>query len=159
MARALLYQDLVRASRDVGGLIGGGGQAAVESHDAASRLQRARETPANAGEQLHHLHRIMTRTDARISTTVEHGFSQKFYLVSDNYPQVMAERHVALQLTPLRWQPVTSPVQTDLIPLVRQRLQPHPPTPAVAESTENRRAYETLLVEQVRMRSRSGPRP
>ena len=39
--RVRLYRDLVAASRDVGGLVGGGGQAVVDSQNAVARLQRA----------------------------------------------------------------------------------------------------------------------
>jgi hypothetical protein len=57
-----------------------------------------------------------------------------------------------------RWTPVTSPVQTDLLPLARGRLRPLPSKPSAAlDAIEARRAYEVLLTRQPGSRSRSGP--
>lgn len=157
-ARALLYRDLVRASRDVGGLAGGGGQAAVESQNAASRLQQSHARLPESPEQLHHLARLMARTDARIATTVEHGFNERLYFVSVNYPRLTDESVRGVHPARQRWIPVTWPIQTDLIPLVREPLRPHPPTPAAEpESIESRRAYQTVLMRPPGMPPRSGP--
>lgn len=124
--RESLYRDLVRVSRNLGGLIGGGGWAVVESQNAASRLRRNNVDPPEAQEPLRYLDRLMTRTDARIITTVERGFSEKLYFVAVNYPRLVDEQAHGVHPTRQRWLPVTSPVQTDLLRIIRDQLRPPP---------------------------------
>lgn len=146
----MLYRDLVRASRDVGGLVGGGGYAAVESQNAAARLQRTPVGASVVGESLHELDRLCTRTDAQIAATIEHGFNEKLYFVSVNYPRLLDEQVNGVHPTRQRWMPVTSPVQSPLLGLVREQLRP-PPTPPQPspESHDSRVAYETVVAQQV----------
>ena len=148
--RALLYRDLVRASRDVGGLAGGGGYAVVESQNAASRLQRTPPSSSAAGESLHELARLFTRTDARIAATIEHGFNDKLYFVSVNYPRLMDQQVHGIHPTRQRWRPVTSSIQTPILGLVREQLRPpSDPPQSSPESYETRAAYESMLAQQV----------
>lgn len=148
--RALIYRDLLRASRDVGGLVGGGGYAVVESRNAASRLQRTRADARGAAESLHELARLCTRTDARMAATVERGFHEKLYFVSEKVPQLTDEQVNGIHPTRQRWLPVTSPVQAPLLALVRDQLR-LPPTPGQVspERRESRAAFETAVAHEV----------
>lgn len=148
--RIELYRELVRSSRDIGGLVGSGGYAVVESQNAASRLQRTPTGSTGAGGSLHELARLFTRTDARIAATIEHGFREKLYLVSVNYPRLMDEQIHGVHPTRQRWIPVTSSVQTPILGMVREQLRPlsGPPQPS-PESHETRAAYESTLAQSV----------
>jgi hypothetical protein len=119
--RAELYRDLLKASRDIGGCVGGGGQAAVESQNAAARLQGAHIGTAG-GSSLSELDRLMTSADARIGVTIEHGFAEKLYFVSVRFPRLADHPVGGVFPTRERWMPVTSETQTDLLPLARQNL-------------------------------------
>jgi hypothetical protein len=149
-SRAMLYKELVRVSRDVGGLIGGGAQAVVESQNAASRLHRAHVPPASAREPIHDLHRLMMRTDARIAGTVERGCNENLYFTLVSYPRLMDQHVNGLHPARQRWTPVTSHVQTPLLGLVREHLRP-PPVPARVppESHKGRAAIEAVAAGEV----------
>jgi hypothetical protein len=148
--RATLYRELVRSSRDIGGLVGAGGYAVVESQNAASRLQRAPTTDLEPGESLHELARLFTRTDARIAATIEHGFNQKLYFVAVNYPRLIDDQVQGVHPTRQRWLPVTSPVQTPLLGWVRDQLRPSPVLPAASpQAQQSRAAYEALVTHEV----------
>lgn len=123
--RATLYRELVRASRDIGGLVGGGGQAVVESQNAAARLHRAEARPSEV-DALRKVARLMTGTDARIGVTIEHGFAEQLYFVSVRFPRLADQQVGGVFPVRERWMPVTSDLQTDLLPLARSRLGPAP---------------------------------
>jgi hypothetical protein len=93
--RAELYRELVRASRDVGGLVGQGGYAVSQSQNATSRLQRAPAKSPDDGASLQGLMLLFIRTDVRIAATVEHGFNEKLYFVSVNYPRLRMSKSKA----------------------------------------------------------------
>ena len=78
----------------------------------------------------------MTSTDARIAVTIEHGFAEQLYFVSVRFPR-LADHQVA-GVFPARelWMPVTSEIQTDLLPLVgRLRPMVAAPSATVARAT------------------------
>ncbi|MEP6815160.1 MAG: hypothetical protein ABI873_06390 [Marmoricola sp.] len=135
-----------------------GGVAAAESQNAAGRLKHLPASDLEDAAALHELARLFTATDARIASAVERGFEDKLYVVAVKpaRPCEQEIEHVSRQHQ--SWVPVTSPVQTDLVPLVRGRLRPIPPKvtgpPAAVES---RRSYEALLAEQPGSRPLPGP--
>ncbi len=150
-ARAELYRELVRASRDVGGLIGGGGYAVVESQNAALRLQRTPTTDASveAAGSLRELARRFTRTDSRIRATIEHGFHEKLYFVPVNDSRLMDEHVTGVYPADQRWLPVTSPAQSPLIGITRDRLRPPVAIPVVTpEAQQHRTAYEAVVAQE-----------
>lgn len=131
--RARVYRDLVAASRNLGGLVGGGAQAAVESHNAAARLQELTLGSPRAREALEDLARIMTGTDVRIAATIERGFAENLYFVSVRIPRLDDRQVHGVFPVRHRWVPVRNEIQTDLLPLVRNELRststPPPPAP------------------------------
>jgi hypothetical protein len=155
--REQTYQLLQRNSRDLGGLVGDGGVAAAESHSVQARLRRTPVGDPEAGPALRQLARYFAGTDARLASTLEYGLAEKLYFVSVESPRPSDEETEFIQQR-LRWLPVTSPVQTDLLPLARGRLRPCPaPQAAAPDAVESRRSYELLLARQPGFRSQ--PRP
>lgn len=155
--RGQTYQLLLRNSRDLGGLVGDGGVAAAQSHSVQARLKRTPVDEAEAGPALRTLARYFSGTDARVASTLEYGLAEKLYFVFVESPRPSEEETQIIQQR-LRWLPVTSPVQTDLVPLARGRLRPRPVMPPAApDAVESRRAYELLLSQQPGFRSPSRP--
>jgi hypothetical protein len=70
-AREPLYRQMVLGSRDVGGLIRGGAQPSSTA-----------STPQRAYNKASPTRRFLTRTDARIATTVERGLNERLYLIA-----------------------------------------------------------------------------
>jgi hypothetical protein len=155
--REQTYRLLQTNSRDLGGLVGDGGVAAAESHSVQARLRRTPVDKAEAGPALRELARYFTGTDARLACTLEYGLAEKLYFVSVECPRPSEEEAEVIQQH-LRWLPVTSPLQTGLLPLARGRLRPCPAMPTAAtDAMEGRRAYEVLLTQQPGVRPHSGP--
>jgi len=155
--REQTYKLLQKDSRNLGGLVGHGGVAAAESRIAEGRLKR---TPVGDGDDapaLRELDRLCTATDARIASTLEYGFEENLYFVSIKYPRLCDQTVNGVVQPRERWVPVTSPVQTDLLPIIDGRLRPIPQTRSAApEAIERRRAYEVLLAQQPGVRPHPG---
>ena len=157
--REYTYKLLQQSSRNLGGLVGNGGVAAAESQKAEGRLKRLPMSELEDAPALHELARLFTGTDARITSTIECGFVEKIYFVSVKYPRLGDQETTGVVQQRERWVPVTSPVQTDLLPLIRDRLRPFPPKPrSVPEALESRQAYEVLLSQQPGSRPHQSPK-
>lgn len=156
--RALLYRDLVAASRDLGGLVGGGSSAVVESQNAAARLHRCHPSRGDAGGPLRDLHRLFTRTDARLAATIEQGVDERHYVVAVKHPRLAPEAVSGVHAAGERWTPVTSPGQSPLLGMVRERLRPPPQVPLTSEAgDEGRKTYEAALAHRPDPRRRLTP--
>ncbi|CUR58379.1 conserved hypothetical protein [metagenome] len=144
--RAETYRLLGRESRNIGGLIGAGGPAAAESSNAHDRL---RDVSVADPSSLRELARLFESTDARIASLIELGFGDCLYLVSVK-PSLVApvvDRSAARQRQ--GWVPVISSVQSELLPIVRERLRPPvPPATAMRDSAAGRREYDLTLNQQ-----------
>ncbi len=155
--REQTYKLLQKDSRNLGGLVGHGGVAAVESRNAEGRLKHTPVGDDADAPALRELARLFTATDARIASTLEYGFQQNLYFVSIKYPRLGDQAVNGVIQQRERWVPVTSPVQTELLPIVRGRLRPIPhPRAAEPKAVESRRSYEVLLAAQPGAR-RAGP--
>jgi hypothetical protein len=153
--RANLYRDLVTASRIVGGEIGDGRFAALESANAARRMRAVAVPGADVEFALRHLAHLGDRLDARVSATVEHGFREKLYFVVINLPVPGQVGPGGVVRPAQKYIPVDSPSQSELLCLARTRLRPAPPmvvtSPASAEAA--RAALSTAVNRD------PGPRP
>jgi hypothetical protein len=145
--RAELYCELVRASRTVGGELGAGRDAALESSNAARRLRGGPVEGERVGEALERLAHLGDRVDARIATAVEHGFQEKLYFVAFTLPCLDTHARDGIFRPAQKWISVASTSQTELLALTRQRLRPvQPPVvTAPAVSAQGRAAYDAVL--------------
>lgn len=156
--RESTYKALLRSSRNLGGLIGAGGLAGAESRNAEQRLLSLPMSEVEDAPALHELARLFTRTDARVAATIERGFAENLYVVSVQYPRLGDQQRSGVVQQRERWVPVTSPIQTELLPVVRERLRIVPLwSPATPEALESRRTYERALDQQPVQHSRQGP--
>lgn len=147
--RAQLYVDLVRASRDLGGLAGDGNYAVVQSQNAVTRLDRTPTASSTEGPALGELARLCARTDARIAATIEHGFNERLYLAPVNHPRLSDEHIRGIHPTRHRWVPTKSPDQFPLLLLVREELRPAPPLiPQPSDARESRASFDAAHIQQ-----------
>ncbi|RNL62707.1 hypothetical protein EFK50_13220 [Nocardioides marmoriginsengisoli] len=157
--REYTYKLLQRSSRNLGGLVGDGGLACSESENAHARLKSLPMSEPKDAPSLHQLARHFARTDARVASTLERGFAENLYFVSVKYPRLGDQTLAGVVQQRQRWVPVTSPVQTDLIPLVRERLRSVALVGAISsENLESRLSYETVLAQQPGCDSERAPR-
>lgn len=124
--RAETYGRLVHQTRDVGGLYGNGGPAAGQGSVAAARMQQLPADGLTDDSQVRRLMRISAGIDERVCTAVEHGIIERLYFKRVLIPAVENDDGELVK-GPLReWQPVTGPVQTELLRRVRVELRPVP---------------------------------
>ena len=155
--RAELYRELVQAGRTLGGELGAGRDAALESSNAARRLRGGPTVGERVGEALERLSHLGDRVDARIATAVEHGFQEKLYFVAITLPCLDTHARDGIFRPAQKWIPADSPKPTDLLTLVRERLRAAPPTvTSQPASVQTRAAYDAALsVAPAAVRSRS----
>jgi len=157
LTRERTYQQLHIAARNLGGLIGSGGQAAAESANAAERLRRAPVSSTDDTASLHELARLFTGVDARIAATIGHGCSEKLYLVSTS-SHTLGDVIDGIRPPAKHWVPATARVPFDLLPIVRDRLRPPPAaTPVRQDSIVNRNDYDLTIASQPSMRRNHNP--
>ena len=142
--RFALYRELIQASRTVGGELGSGRDAAIESANAARRV-RSTAGGEHIGEALDRLAHLSGRVDGRIAAAVEHGFQEKLYFVAVTLPRLDTRPRDGVIRAAQKWIPVDSHHQTELLALTRQRLKPMPAATPVCVATENRVAFERAL--------------
>jgi hypothetical protein len=127
--RARTYAALVRATRDLGGLVGAGGHAAAEGANAFDRLRRLRADADSETNPLRHFDPLFTRIDDRLSDIIEQGARERLYFLRVMLPRVVDEPEHLIKPVRERYVPISSPVQTALLDIVRNQLRPPPTAP------------------------------
>jgi hypothetical protein len=156
--RSSTYRELVVGSRVVGGEIGDGRSAVLESANAARRM-RSTATPSKDVEyELRHLTHLGDRLDARVAAAVEHGFGEKLYFVAISLPVPGHVDRAGIVRPARKYIPVDSPAQSELLDLARQRLRPPPPPvtapPSTGAGVDRVSLSATLMMERTRRRAR-----
>jgi hypothetical protein len=155
--RAEVYREMVRSSRSLGGLVGDGGHAVVQSQNAAASLSCPPAAGDGSDGNLRELARLFMSTDARIAATIEHGLDQRLYLVAVTAPG-LAEEHVhGVHPVQRRWLPAPEPVGNPLRELVAGRLRPPhrvPTQPSSQSAHDSRTRYEAVLAHEISSRQR-----
>jgi hypothetical protein len=148
--RTALYRDLVVASRPVGGQLGSGQLAALDSADAARRMASGPADGEDVDQVLAKLAHLNDRVDVKIAAAVEHGFREKLYFVAIKLPTLGQRSPDGIVRVAHKYIPVDSPARSELLSLVRERLgsasQP-PPTP-VRDMRDSRSAPSATLAVQ-----------
>lgn len=146
-ARALAYSRVFGLLRNVGGLIGDGGDAAAQGAIAVSRLQHIPPGSSLEDDSLHALAGLFGAVDARVAHAIEHGVRQHLYLMKTRVPEVEDADGNLVEESRIAFRPVTSPVQSDLVAVARAALgQPRRPVTRPSTPSESRRALRQDLV-------------
>ena len=150
------YEMLLAETRDLRGLLGTGdaaGQAAI----IAARAQRLTLHSETSTETLHQAERLFHGIDTRLTQVIEHGTSRRLYLLRVKLPQLLNGSEGLVHQNQVRYVPVDSHVQTDLLEVVRSRLRPPPEQPHAPQGAGRSRAdFEAAITHRP---SRRGVRP
>ena len=145
-ARAETFKALLQETRNVRGLVGNGGPAAAQGAIVAARAQKLAPADLSDGRALRQLDRLFNRLDARLTEVIEHGISERLYFLRVKLPRVTDQSVGLVQPQRVRFVPINSPVQTNLIEIVRNRLRPPPIQPRPpAGARQNRLDFEAAI--------------
>ncbi|GAB2731669.1 hypothetical protein [Nocardioides pakistanensis] len=122
--RAALYRELVVASRPLGGQLGAGQVAAVESANAARRMASGPADGEDVERALAKLMHLSGRVDVKIAAAVEHGFRENLYFVAIKLPTLGRPGPDGIVRAAQKHIPVHEPAQSILLELSRERLRP-----------------------------------
>lgn len=156
LARELTYKKLIDETRGIGGLVGSGGLAAAEAANAVGRLRHVHVDEITTPKPLHDLEKLFTRTDARVAAIIEQGMAERLYFVSVKVPRIVDGSGQLASLARERYVPVASPVQFDLLYVVRSQLRPAPVAPAAPVGALESRADLRESIDH-RPERRAGP--
>jgi hypothetical protein len=135
--RAMLYRELVVASRSVGGQLGAGRAAALESANAARRIAAGPMPGENVDQALGKLAHPSHRVDVKVATAIEHGFREKLYYVAIKLPTMGSPGPDGISRAAQKYIPLNMRRQCELLDLAHERLRP-PPAAVQAHSDERR---------------------
>jgi hypothetical protein len=124
LEREQTYKRLIDETRNVGGLVGHGGQAAAEVANAVGRLRRVHVNEITRPEPLHDLDKLFARTDARVAAIIEQGVADRLYFVNVNAPRIAERAGHLVSSTRERYVPINSRFQSDLLAIARHQLRP-----------------------------------
>jgi len=124
--RGETYGRLVRETRDIGGLIGKGGPAAGQASVAAARMEKLDQDGLSEAPQIRHLQRISGGIDERVCNVIEHGIKERLYFQRVAVPGMTSYNGELINVLRPKYLPITAPVQTELLAIVRRELRPVP---------------------------------
>jgi hypothetical protein len=144
--RSEIYGRLVHATRDVGGMFGNGGPAAGQGAVAAVRIQKLSPDGLRDAQQVRRLERISAGIDERVCGAVEHGIRERHYFQRVLVPGLNNYDGELVRVNRPKWLPVTGPVQTELLAIVRNDLRPTPiQRKAPKGAAQNRLDFEAAI--------------
>jgi hypothetical protein len=144
--RAETYGRLVHTTRDVGGFYGKGGLAAGQGSVAAARMQKLPDDGLSDAGQLPRLMRISANIDERVCTAVELGIKEQLYFQRVTVPAIENDNGHLVKGPRREWLPITGPVQTELLAIVRHDLRPMPVQhKSPREAAQHRRDFEAAI--------------
>jgi hypothetical protein len=124
--RSRTYKAVIDETRNIRGRLGNGGPAAGQAAIVAARAQKLARDGAPDPKSLRRLDRLFTRIDARLTDVLAHGVAQRLYFLRVKLPRVVDQAGGLVQRARTRYVPIDSPVQTDLLQIVRSQLRPPP---------------------------------
>ncbi len=148
--RATVYRQLLSNCRNLAGLVGGGGDAVIESHRVLTALRSSDDSVRSARpESFDVLRRLFAAADARTAVLLERGLADRHYFVAVSVPRLGTDRVGGVVQPRLRYMPADSQPGDPILPLVRSRLRPAL-TPARTASSlpDNRAQLERTLRSQ-----------
>lgn len=114
-ARAATYTRLFAHARNLGGLLGSGGEAAAEGATALSRLRNIPLDHPIEDRQRQHLDWLFARVDVRVLAAIDHGMNQGLYLAKTRIPAIEDLDGNLVRGPEQRYLPITAAALTDLV--------------------------------------------
>ena len=150
--RASRYAALHREARDLGGHVGDGSAALAEAAHAITRLRRLPRDSQISQRALRDLTVLCHRVDERLADLFAQGAQERLYFVRTKLPRIDDRGGRITHRVRERFAPIISPVQTDLVHLMREQLRHEPPP---ASSPADARATRLELREAITHRPQS----
>ena len=95
---------------------------------------------------MRHLDQLFNRVDSRLTEVIEHGVSERLYFLRVKLPRIVEQSAGLVQPQRVRYAPINSPAQSDLIEIVRNQLRPPPIQPRPpAGARQNRLDFEAAI--------------
>ena len=146
LTRTQTYTTLVRETRNIGGLVGSGGLAAAEGANAISRLRKAPLNEVLSQRTLREVDKLFTRADTQLAAIFERGISEPHYFLRVKLPRVVDQSEHLISPVRTRYVPIYSPVQSDLVHIVREQLRPlRTPTTAPCGAARSRQELQDAI--------------
>lgn len=144
--RAETFTALLHQTRNIRGLLGDGGPAAAQGALVTARAQRLTQVNPDHGTAVLQLDRLFNRVDNRLTEVIEHGISKRLYFLRVKLPRVTNQSVGLVRQQRVRYAPINSPAQSDLIEIVRNQLRPPPIQPRPpAGARQNRLDFEAAI--------------
>ena len=137
--REQTYKKLIDETRDVGGLVGGGGPAAAEAANAVGRLRHVHIDKVTSPEPLRDLDKLFTRADARLASIIEQGVAERLYFASVKVPRIVDSSGKLVSPVRERYVPISAPINADLLAISRHVLRPPPAMSAAPPGAQESR--------------------
>lgn len=152
-ARTETFKTLIHETRNVRGLLGNGGPAAAQAAVVASRAQKLEPDADIDSRHVQQLDRLFNRIDARLADAIEYGAAERLYFLRVKLPRVDDQAVGVVRPVRTRYVPINSPVQTDLIRIVRARLRPPPGQPRAPKGAARSRGdFEEAITHRPTLR-------
>ena len=124
--RGETYGRLVREARDLGGVFGIGGAAAGQGAVAATRMTKLDDAGLADAHQVRRLQRVSAGIDERVCNLVEYGAAHRLYFHRVNLSCLDLDAGELVHTGRQEFVPITSPVLSELLAIVRSDLRPTP---------------------------------
>lgn len=145
-SRTETYNTLIHETRNVRGLLGNGSPAAAQAAIVAARAKKLAADAASDSKPLRQLDRLFQRIDARLTEVIEHGSAERLYFLRVKLPRIVDQTEGLVQPVRTRYVPIDSPVQTDLLKIVRSQLRPPPEPPRAPKGAcQSRLDFEAAI--------------
>lgn len=144
--RADTYKALVNETRNVRGISGSGSESAGYGSTVAARARKLTAGAALAPTQARQLDQLFDRIDARVADSIERGVTERHYFLRVKLPEMAAESEGLIRPVNAHYVPIDSPIQTQLVPIVRERLRPPPVQPTAPRgASQSRIEFEAAI--------------
>lgn len=121
--RSRIYAKIQERARNLGGLVGNGGEAVAEAANGVTRLRRIPESAPISQGALRDLNTLFTAIDQRMSEIFEHGIKERLYFARTKVPGMIAQQGQApRRVVRERFMPITSANDAELVQWVRDGL-------------------------------------
>ena len=138
--RGRTYAKIQDRARNVGGLVGSGGNAAAQAANAVTRLRNLPDEAHVSKRALRDLNSLFTAVDQQMSSIFERGVNERFYFARTSVPRIVENDGQVIHRVRERFMPITAVTQTELVQLIREDLRPPPSQPGPPETAHASRA-------------------
>ncbi len=138
--RGRTYAKIQDRARNLGGLVGGGGDAAAQAANAVTRLRHLPDEAHVSERALHDLNSLFTTVDQQLSSIFERGVNERLYFARIRVPRIVENDGRVIHQVRDRFMPITTANQAELVQLIREDLRSRPRRLASADSAQASRA-------------------